>query len=385
MNYFDRLKYGIRNNLLTAGILDDYYSRTLKKRIVIQKYVKKFCKIDSILNFNLFQKKLFELKKKSYDFYCSSSRFQDVSFYGYYQALLDYSCYKKRKYPILTGIEHGIRFGEKAWKYYPFHTCYVCQGKERISEISDLEPTMPILTIGPYIFYSKPYYSKEKSKELKEKYGRTLLVFPSHTCECDQEKESNDLSELIRRNYKDDFQTIMVCLYWRDVNQELIEQFTDLGAVIVSAGFRNDTKFIQRLKSIIDLADLVVVDDIGTNIGFALCMNKKVIMLGDPKQTEDKVFQHNFNEFYKAFHPAFKYDFTEEQVLKQKDLYERFWGASLSLTKDEMYQFFSLFDKLIRSSHMMTENVKEIIQSELKSQNILNKKEIALLKGVLKF
>lgn len=378
------IKKYIRNNFILADFFDSYYNHSIKKRRIINGYVKKFARIDSIDNYVLFKKTVQKLLKHHFLHYTYDGRYEAVWHYGYYQEILRYASYKRKAYPILTGLDHGVRFGKTPWIYKDYHVCYVCQGANRTSEITDIDRNMPVLTIGPYIHYSSFYYDDEKFKEVKKKYGKTLLVFPGHTTEWESNQSKHGIFDIVWEKYAKDYKTVMVCTYWLDILNDEIKKFEENGAVIVSAGFRQDPNFVRRLKTIIELSDQVISNDIGTNIGYCLYLKKPFILEGELKVfSSDDTYTKNYEKFYEAFHKRNDGDFTDNQRAMQLKLYEEFWGSNEIKSKEELNQYIKLFDKLIRVSDYNPETLRKLIIQEDRWNAYLTQQQRELLKSTL--
>ena len=359
-------------------------SGTIRKEIELRRFNRKFEKNDPIKDFEGFASLVKELSKLKFDVNCSNARFEDSRFYGYYRALQQYADYPQRCYPVLSGIEHGVRFGTLKWPYYDYHTCYVCEGTERIHEISDVNPWMPVVAVGPYIHYASQYYAGKELRKMKEELGRVLLVFPSHSCEWVPRTFGSDIVEYIFNRYAPDFDTVMVCSYWRDVDSREIRKFQEYGAKLVSAGFRGDVNFIRRLKSIISLADLVMANDIGTNIGFACCLGKPFVLEGDCLvRPEDPLYTENYRRLFEAFSWGEKGAFSDEQLKQQKDLYQRIWGGGLEKSREELFRIFAVIDRLLRASRYNVRRMHELVQSEWKKNRVLTDLEQQILRKMI--
>ena len=118
------------------------------------------------------------------------------------------------------------------------------------------------------------WFVAQQSTALKKRLGKTLVVFPCHSTDIgsvtsDQELYLKKINSIARR-----FDTVLVNAFWWNVDDELIHRFESEGYTIVSAGFRDDINFIRRLRTILELADLVVGDSIGTHVGYALALDR---------------------------------------------------------------------------------------------------------------
>lgn len=324
------------------------------------KELKKIIKIDSILDYNNFKDKIQKFitneKIATYKGYCS-----DSLYYGYYNELLKYSDFHiKSKTILFSNIEHGIRMDQCQWKYYKNSINYVAQGEYRKKDIQSINKWKPVFSIGPYIHYANKFYSEEKENEIKKSLGKVLLIFPSHTNEWERDKAtSKDFVDYIYEKYDKMFDTFLVCSYWKDVNDDVYKKFMEKGAKIVSAGFRGDVQFIKRLKTIISLSDAVVGDDIATNIGFCLYMNKPFALERNEPRYEDKNYQENFRKFKEAFTTE-DFNYTYEQRLKQEKLYNYFWGGENNIkSKQEIYMILEFTNELLKKSHYSINKLDE--------------------------
>ena len=77
------------------------------------------------------------------------------------------------------------------------------------------------------------------------------------------------------------YDTVMVSVYWNDVESKLYGMFEKCGAILVSSGFRGDKAFISRLKTLISLSDCVCGNAFGTHIGYAMYLNKPFIYINN--------------------------------------------------------------------------------------------------------
>lgn len=146
--------------------------------------------------------------------------------------------------------------------------------KDIIERNTDIEA----IAIGPYIAYAEDYYSEEKTKKMKEVYGRTLLVFPTHSAENLGVKYDNNLFlrkiDLISK----DFDTVLVCLYYRDIVVQTVNLYRERGYIVVSAGGCYDKYFLPRQRTIFRLSDAVMGNDFSTGLAYAMYFDKPVFL-----------------------------------------------------------------------------------------------------------
>lgn len=205
--------------------------------------------------------------------FCWTHPIIDNNYYGINRVLCLYAGVNKMSDRLF--IEHGLVFGSLTYDLYKTSFAkhlitFGCYRKEIISKTR----TYPIETIGPYIHYANLIFSAEKIKFLKTKFGKTLLVFPSHSIKA--VNVNYDMHEFINEIKKigQQFDKVMVCLYWKDIQNGLWEVYSKEKFDVVTAGHVYDPFFLDRLKTIISLADSTMSNNIGTHIGYSVFLEK---------------------------------------------------------------------------------------------------------------
>lgn len=178
-----------------------------------------------------------------------------------------------------TTIEHGLYIGSLVPnrhlnKKYKNIITFSNYRKSFISPKSDQN----IITIGPYIKYTEPLYSLEKAKSEKDKLGKTLVVFPSHSIESVQANYNIskfiEYIEIFKKNY--DFQSVIVCMYWKDIELDSHKRYEQAGYQIATAGHSYDRNFLSRLKTILLISDAMLTNSVGTHVGYSISLDRPV-------------------------------------------------------------------------------------------------------------
>ena len=336
--------YMFNNYLLDCAIR----IKNFKKNQWVLGLVNDFTKIDSILDIDLFSEKVERIKKHN-----SSTMIQikcmgkESLYYGHLNNLLEYAGGLNYTPVEMPSIEHGINFYESpiSIDYINNSTEFIFQGKYKKEMIHSLQPEKNVFCIGPFIHYAKDYYTNDEFKSIKSKWGRTAVLIPFHTFE--HNNSDRRLGNIIQRFYEiyhSEYDSLFVCLYWLDVERNLINEFKNYGIKVVSSGARFDPKFLSRQKAIIDLADIIVGDDIGSYIGYALCENKKVELLMDTSiiQSRKNLLQNdltNYIENQDKFFRAFKQD----DLPQIEALYNYFWGGKNCIKSPEEIRFILIY------------------------------------------
>lgn len=241
-------------------------------------------------------------------------------------------------------IEHGVYLGgtiaKSQLKYFPFETIYTFgryrkKYLERYIKKHSLKKK--IIEVGPYILFSPNYYDEEKISRLKLNYGKTLLLFPSHSIEGVSSKFDQNLliDEILKIKTKYCFQTIVVCMYWKDILEEKYIAYQERGFKIMCAGHRSDVNFLSRLKTIISLSDMTVSNQIGTHIGYCIALGKPHYLISQNiqysgiKAKEEFSRGEQWDELYKRDVYTIKNTFglySEKITKKQQEIVEYYWG-----------------------------------------------------------
>ncbi len=136
-----------------------------------------------------------------------------------------------------------------------------------------------VIPVGPYILNADYFYPENKRQLIKKKYGKILLCFPQHSTK--EVKASYSINELIQKikALAVDFDSVFVSLHPHDLLHGGNEPYEKAGFTVVCSGFFNNPLFLSRQKDLISLADVVVSNAVGTNLGYAVAMNKPVYLI----------------------------------------------------------------------------------------------------------
>ena len=201
--------------------------------------------------------------------------------YGHSHVLLDYIGENADKSCLTCPIEHGLTIANKfltatehtnASNYIITNSLY---NKMKINAISKKK----VIVIGPYIAYANLICSFDELMECKKKNGRTLLVFPSHGIQGFEPKF--DILRFINEieKVRKDFKTVIVCMYFHDVLCNYHKPYEKRGYKVACAGNGQNTHFLEKLKTIIQLSDAVIANSYTTGLQYAIYMKKPVYVV----------------------------------------------------------------------------------------------------------
>lgn len=328
MNGYEKLKniseYNWYLNDLSKRVFSFHYNRMMKC------FVNEICQVDSILHIEEFAEKLKQLP----DTCCGTSytykrAYSENTLYGYAEEILKYAGISPTEVFYFPLLEHGIAYQNYIdTKRYNTKSAYIFQGRYKEELWSSLNHKKKTYYIGPYIHYCNSFYQTEKIDSLKKKWGKTLLVFLPHSTE--YERIYFDVEELLNNFYKkstERFQTVLICVFWADINDELIKKFNQKNIQLVSAGFKLDPFFVRRLRTILQLADTVLYTSFSSSIGYAYYLNRKIVyditLEQDSMRTRDRAFSKQIDTL---FMKCFSIDDVAEE--KKFALVDKYWGLS---------------------------------------------------------
>ncbi len=265
---------------------------------------------------------------------------------------------EKKRMKTLCYVEHGLYMGDYVnWFSYNYSEIrkVITFGdfREKVlnSHLEFSQRHIPILKIGPYIHYSFSLLKEQEKREIKETFGKILLVFPSHSVA----KIGNvtyDIDAFCKEidyvKSKISCDSVFVCLYWKDVeDDQCCKIYESHGFKIVCAGHRNDYLFMSRLKSIIELADYTMSNEVGTNLGYCIYMGKPHYVYQQKIGWDDgdDVFMKRQNMSSESFH---SFDSVKAEIAsffsespttiteKQRKIVDYYWGLNNVKTPEEL-------------------------------------------------
>lgn len=250
--------------------------------------------IDSVQDVTALREFRSRVEREGVPYYSTDANWSNAHIYGIWESLFGGTDVPLWQTP---SVEHGLIFYEDVFTdvRYTARPVIATFGDYRrriIRRFTD----RPIFCVGPYVAYAEDYYDQETLARIKARLGRTLLVFPTHST--NDSEVTQDQRRFIQAvdEAAQGFDSVLVSAFWWNVDDPLIHALESRGYQIASAGFRDDTRFLSRLKAIISLCDYAVGDSMGTHIGYVLAEGKpychlrlgtKVSSFGAREQNQD--------------------------------------------------------------------------------------------------
>lgn len=272
------------------------------------------------------------------------------AWYGHIQQLKQYAGIEDDK-QINCVIEHGLNIKHNAMiemesTHFVKTILTVSSFRVKVIEsVSDFEA----VSIGPYIAYAKDYCDRKKIEKEKKKYGKTLLVFPcqgtsKNVMGYNLEEFCSEIDDISK-----DYDTVMVCLGYRDVKHGLYKFYKKKGYVVVTAGYALNELFLSRLRLIFQLSDAVIANAPSTGIAYALYFNKPVYLyrqkMDYPRECTSNVLQLSKVDTYEKEFYKISSDKKFGNLKAQKEWGNYFFGLDQVKTREEMY---NLLKPLVR-------------------------------------
>lgn len=259
----------------------------------------------------------------------------------------------KDDYQIKAAIEHGIYFNSDFVEDIDIETdlpAIITLSQYRKKALQK-KTDKKIFAIGPYIYYAKHYLTTRELAAEKKRLGKCLLAFPTHsTLLVDVHYNVKEYCEVLKQLRKK-FDSVRVCLYWKDINFGVDKIYKNYGFECVTAGHMFDPLFLPRLKSIIETATMTTSNAVGTQIGYCLFMNKPhYLYKQDFRVTGDKQQVINnditiLNEEVYALEKAFN-KFNDKITKEQKKIVSYYWGFDCIRSQSEIRTIFNIAEDI---------------------------------------
>lgn len=270
---------------------------------------------------------------------------EEPLYYGAIQALLDYAGLSLFSMPpVKLGIQHGYVFEICNWEKSKLDIRNLVWSKRLVEMYREYTANPDIYAIGAPFFYATSLLNEEQLQSEKKRLGRNLLAFPMHSeTHVDTNYNPQKFLDILAEERKH-FDTVRVCMYWKDVLRGIHKVFEDAGYECVCNGHLFDPNFLRRQKSLFELADATISNGVGSHIGYSLYMGKPHWLIddeyeyvnsskiGDAEELTDVANKENFLRVKRAFLNNADYKITTSQ----RDIIDEFWGISAMKTPEEL-------------------------------------------------
>lgn len=182
-------------------------------------------------------------------------------------------------------IEHGLVLNRSLVENhlnYPLARRNIVMSRARAEYLASMG--VKAAPIGPYLHYAAPVFSAADLASLRQKLGKTLLFFPSHSTQdvsvVDSYRDLNAM--LIDLTKRHGFDSVLVCGYFIDIENGLFDRIEKRDGIhFISCGHRFGPGFLALLKTWLLLADVAASNSLGTQAGYALYCGKPFWVVGE--------------------------------------------------------------------------------------------------------
>jgi hypothetical protein len=277
-------------------------------------------------------------------------------FYGHASILKSY-CGIPEKYPIKASIEHGMFFSEFLYRTELELDFPVMMVMSRLRlPLLSRNTKKALFVTGPMIQYANSVLSKEAFHKEKCRLGKTLLLFPSHsTHHVTSEFDIHELCGEIESRARG-FDSVCVCLYWKDVLLGRAKPYREHGFECATAGHMYDKQFLPRLRSIIELSDVTVSNTCGGQLGYCVGLGKPHVLLQIDKPRHvapSDVLKRDVNStlennrYFKRISELFSH-WSEELTDEQRETVADYWGFNSKRTSGELKTMLQIAEDMYR-------------------------------------
>lgn len=304
------------------------------------------------------------------------------NFYGNLDALLKYAQYDNFDKVYAPNVSHnaGVPIKRTETMYSSAAVFSGIYYKERIHQ---WRPYIPVFTVGPYIQYVNGIYTKEKVESLKKKNGKTLTVFLPHSIEyVGRNYKKEEFIDDVLKLYQNQFDTFILCVYWADILEPVCNYALSKKMKIVSAGYRFDSMFDRRLRSIFDLSDAIIGGDFGTHFVYAFQLGIKAARINisnnqtiiDDEISDIAERQVQFDEYYRDYQKGFfeYYDSEFKCTSKQREWLNPYAGFGVKRSVNYMHNIFDISQDILIECEGNLDDYPEAVKRVYKQYNKKN-------------
>ena len=290
------------------------------------------------------------------------------AYYGHASVLKRYAGLPQQR-SLKVAVEHGIPIVRQVWTedVQAAMPVFLCATEERARAYSALVSNADAVAIGPMIHYAEPLADPQPPT------GR-LLAFPAHsTHHIAASWDPRAFADRLLRE-RGDWDEIVVCVYWRDVQAGLHRAFEDAGLRCVTAGHIYDQSFLARLRTIIESAEAVITNEVGSHLLYAVCLERPVRFIpqeieylasADVLERDAAAPRHWQEEPIRRMRELFT---PESRALtdEQRRFVATISGRASCRTRDELKDVLRLAEERYRQQHPLGRRTYRSLRSQLR-------------------
>ena len=268
-----------------------------------------------------------------------------VNYYGSWFTMQGYAGYPYFNLPPkkLT-IQHGITYEMLNCELKHAEYFNLVWSDEVVKMHRKYTDNPHIYAVGSPFFYASSILSEMEIQKERKRLGRNVLAFPMHSTDnINKEYDSQSFLRLLNQ-LKSSFDTVRVCVYWKDVQRGTAKVYQEAGFECVCCGHIADQAFHKRQRALLEIADATVSNAIGSHVGYSVYMGKPHWLIPDKFELVDvngyegaeemdmTRTSFNYKEIYTAFLNNPEFTITEEQ----RRVVDKYWGTSCVKSPEEI-------------------------------------------------
>ena len=273
-----------------------------------------------------------------------SSDMDEPNYYGSFWTLAHYAGFSLMNLPPRNfSIQHGIVYDFSQWEREKLGKENLVWSREIVEMYKKMGATK-VLAIGAPFLYAESLLSNEDIANEKKRLGRNLLAFPMHSTHfIDKNYDPNHFVKVLK-SQRDSFDSVRVCLYWKDIQRGIASFFQNAGFECVCCGHMFDQFFLQRQKSLYEIADATISNALGSHVGYSVSMNKPHWLVPDEFELVDIKGNDGFEEMNRIkgnekieyikslFMNNSSFNISQDQI----KIVDKYWGLSDKKMPKEM-------------------------------------------------
>ncbi len=211
-----------------------------------------------------------------------------------------------------------------------------------------------VFGIGPFIHYAKSFLNDSQISLEKKRLKKNILLFPVHsTPDIDIDYDIHKFCKKVKKIGKN-YDSIRVCLYWKDILIGRDKIYRDYGFECVTAGHMLDPLFLPRLKSLLLISDLTLSNVISAHVGYSIFLGRPHILIAESlKMSTSSYWKKRIGEYWSSD----GYKLVREEFSKinykitpnQKKLVNIYWGSNLIKNKKQLAKIVKLTEKVYKT------------------------------------
>ena len=292
------------------------------------------------------------------------------AYYGHATVLKTFAGIPQRR-SLKVAIEHAVAVVSEVWTVdaETAMPMFLCASEERARTYSALFPGTEAVAVGPMIEYADTLRDPNP-------VGGRLVAFPAHSTH--HIKAQWDPTFFVNQllDERNRWGEVVVCLYWRDILAGLNEPFEAAGFRCVTAGHMYDTAFLPRLRTIIESAEAVITNEVGSHVLYSVYLQRPArivpedidyVAAPEVLERDGATPQHWQGETIRTIRELFEHD-TYALTQQQTDFVGALTGRSSRRSRTDMKEILTRAEEQYRDQHPRWQRTHRWVRAEVRRE-----------------